>query len=195
MSHRLVETKHALQLSGCLLVASTTHPAPQLAQSIFLVTWHRNEGSIGVLLNRSLVTDARSLLSQVVGGSAKQMAHSTVQYGGPLAGPIIALHARPDLADAEVAAGVYVAAQQAYLKHLASFQREECRWVVGHTAWRSGELEQQIESGWWYPIPATPDLVFSEVDEAWQRAIRRVGDLSLALWTGCPLIPNSAIWN
>lgn len=163
--------------------------------------------SIGVLLNRSLVADVRELWSQVLGSEAQPMpgnpgssgnsgcSGSPVLYGGPLAGPVIALHNKPELAEAEAAPGVYVAAQVATLRKLGASQGVDCRWMVGHTAWPHGELEKQIEAGWWYPIPATPDLVFSAMDEIWYRGVRRAGDLSLALLTGCPPVPNSGVWN
>lgn len=104
-------------------------------------------------------------------------------------------HTKPELAEAEAAPGVYVAAQVATLRKLGASQGVDCRWLVGHTAWPHGELEKQIEAGWWYPIPATPDLVFSAMDEVWYRGVRRAGDLTLALLTGCPPVPNSGVWN
>lgn len=136
----------------------------------------------------------------VDGGESKPMVdeaaqHLAVHYGGPLAGPVIALHSRPEFAEAEASPGIYLAAQIPTLRKLGKVAAADCRWLVGHTAWQKGELERQIETGLWYPIPATPDLVFAQPDEIWQRALRRAGDYSLSILTGCPLVPNSGIWN
>lgn len=200
MSNRLVEAKQSLQLAGCLLVANPSHPNHQYTKDVFLITWHRGDGAIGVLLNRCLVADLRTLWAQLMGSESKPMVeepaqHIAVHYGGPLAGPVIALHSRPEFAEAEASPGIYLAAQIPTLRKLGEIAAADCRWLVGHTAWQKGELERQIETGLWYPIPATPDLVFAQSDEIWQRALRRAGDYSLSILTGCPLVPNSGIWN
>ncbi len=195
MSNRLVEKQVTLNLSGCLLVASPLNPNPKTAQDVYLVTWHRPEGSLGMLLNRSLVADAGSLWSQVLGADAGKMPRGPVHYGGPLAGPVIALHNRPEWAEAETSPGVYIAAQVATLKGLGKAQSSLCRWIVGHAGWQPGELEKEMAEGWWYPIPASPDLVFAATDEICYRAIRRAGDIGLGLITGCRQDPASGIWN
>lgn len=200
MSNRLVEAKQRLQLSGCLLVANPSYPNPQFSKDVFLITWHQEQVSIGVLLNRCLSSDLRTVWTQLVGGDSKPVSEEAVQhipvhYGGPLAGPVIVLHCRPEFAEAEASPGVYLAAQIPTLRKLRRIAARDCRWLVGHSAWQESDLERQIESGMWYPIPATPDLVFAEPDEIWSRAIRRVGDYSVSILTGCPLVPNSGIWN
>jgi|694.fasta_scaffold09954_3 putative transcriptional regulator len=199
MSHRLVETKQRLQLSGCFLVASPDHPDPQVGRDVFLVTWHDDQGSVGVLLNRALVGDFRNVWAHILGPQGKQMPSGPIHYGGPLAGPMVALHNRPDLAEAEVSPGIYITARLKTLQKLSGIPATECRWIAGHVAWQVGELEKQIEKGWWYAISATPDLVFSSADEIWPRAIRRAGDVWLALVTGAPagvtMVPHSGMWN
>lgn len=195
MSNRLVETKREMQLAGSLLVASPSHPQSQFSNTVFLVTWHAAEGTIGVLLNRPLEADLGALWGHLWGKSTQNVSNGVVHYGGPLAGPVLALHRRPDLAEVEPAPGIYVAAQLTTLRRLLVVPAAECRWIVGHAAWNGIELEKQIQAGWWYPIPATPDLVFSAADELWSRGVRRAGDLSLAILTGCPPVPGSAVWN
>lgn len=195
MSHRLVEAKQRFQLSGCLLVASPNHPDPQVGSGVFLVTWHDDQGSIGVLLNRSLVGDIRNVWAQILGSRRKQMPSGTIHYGGPLAGPMIALHNRPEFAEAEASPGVYITARLNALEKLTEISASECRWIVGHVAWQAGELEKQLANGWWYAISATPDLVFSSVDEILPRVVRRAGDVWLALVTGAPMVPHSGKWN
>lgn len=200
MSNRLVEVKQGLQLAGCLLVANPSYPDPQFTKDVFLITWQGDGDAVGVLLNRCLVADLRTLWTQLMGSNSKSVAekafqHVAVHYGGPLAGPVIALHTRPEFAEAVASPGIYVAAQLPTLRKLGKIAAAECRWLVGHTAWQKGELERQIEAGLWCPIPATPDLVFAQPDEIWQRALRRAGDYSLSILTGCPFVPNGSIWN
>jgi hypothetical protein len=49
--------------------------------------------------------------------------------------PVIALHTKPELAEAEAAPGVYVAAQVAKLRKLGASQGVDCRWmVVSHSS-------------------------------------------------------------
>jgi putative transcriptional regulator len=110
----------------------------------------------------------------------------SLHFGGPLSGPIVALHQASCYADAETGDGIYVAAQKDHLLELIRSQNEPCRLIVGHLGWNAEELEAEIEGGIWHPVPASVNDVFSPAREMWPGIIRRATSTSLAKWIGLP---------
>ena len=110
----------------------------------------------------------------------------SLHFGGPLSGPIVALHQISDYAEAETGDGIYVAAQKDHLIDLIRDQNEPCRLIVGHLGWQAEELEAEIEDGIWHLVPARVDDVFSSAIGMWPGIIRRATSASLAKWLGIP---------
>ena len=107
-----------------------------------------------------------------------------MHIGGPLSGPIVALHQIRDYAEAETGEGIYVAAQKHHLVDLIRDQDEPCRLIVGHVGWHPEELEAEISNGTWHVIPASVDDVFASANDMWPSIIRRATNSSLAKWIG-----------
>lgn len=173
-------------LVGKLLVAS-----PQLTDGVFgrtvcLVMHHDDDGAIGLFLNRPLQPPPGQVLAlKTAGDRAMTVAASgKLHFGGPLAGPVVALHAVPMLAEAETGPGVFVAAQQQHLEALLEEGPARVRLIIGHSGWSAGQLESEIDSGLWYVMPATADAVFGSDDEMWPRLLRRASGDQLARWVG-----------
>ena len=124
-------------------------------------------------------------LSPIVAGESGISSHRSVHFGGPMAGPVVALHRQESLADAEAGAGVYLAAQKQHLEKLVRGNTGEAmRLIIGHAAWKGGELEAEIAAGLWYLLPATPDRVFAADDSMWAHLIMAGVGHSLASWVG-----------
>ncbi len=198
---------------GQLLVASSTVTDSMYANGVCLIVHDDGNRVIGVMLNRPLEADSAALAtifgrtdsdprtssrSQVqtdMGdqGSAQSVPASnhspmarSLHFGGPLSGPIVALHQLEDYAEAETGDGIYVAAQKHHLMDLIQDQDEPCRLIVGHLEWESEELAAEITHGCWHMLPASVKDVFSSADEMWSSVIRRATDTSLAKWIGLP---------
>ena len=92
-------------LKGHFLVASPHLADPNFFRSVVLMLQHDEEGAFGVVLNRptnNTVADVWSLVSQLPCDSREP-----VHVGGPVAGPLIALHTDLPHSEMEVAGGVY----------------------------------------------------------------------------------------
>jgi putative transcriptional regulator len=109
-----------------------------------------------------------------------------LHFGGPLSGPVVAIHQHSQYAEAETGDGIYVAAQKQHLEDLARQQPGPYRLIVGHLGWEFEQLETEIETGIWHVLPATTDSVFSSANEMWPRLIRRATSSSMARWLGIP---------
>ncbi len=192
MTNRL---KQEIHFQGCILVAAPSWNSGLYARCVCLLVHHGEEGSVGVFLNRSMSESPADLWEHLAGDAGKSM-HRTLHFGGPKSGPVIAVHNRPDLAEFASADGVYFAAQLENLQRLlAAEDKAEVRIIVGQAAWKPGELDNELREGKWLPIPVTPQLVFSNEDEMWGRAMRQIGNHYVVAITGATGQPTSPLLN
>lgn len=111
---------------------------------------------------------------------------SALHFGGPLSGPVVAIHQTSQYAEAETGNGIYVAAQKQHLENLVRQQTSPYRLIVGHLGWEWDQLDAEIDAGIWHILPATADAVFCSAQEMWPRVIRRATANSVARWMGVP---------
>ena len=123
-----------------------------------------------------------TLLTESLADSPLGMLH----FGGPMPGPVVAIHQDQQQAEAETGMGIYVAAQKEHLENLVREKQLPFRLIVGHLNWKPEQLQHELAAGVWHPIPATPQTVFSPSDEMWPGIIRRATSNSMAKWLGIP---------
>ncbi len=189
-------------LTGTLLVASPQITEGLFARSVCLIVHHDHQAVIGLVLNRPLPTVLPQLLAAINGqppvnsrlDPGPTAANLPVHYGGPLAGPVMALHLDKQLAEAETTQEIYVAAQQGHLQQLIGQTQSPVRLIVGHAGWTNEQLVKELQAGNWYTLPATPDLVFEHDDTMWQRLLPRAAGLAVAKWVAAVPTPNP-MWN
>jgi putative transcriptional regulator len=153
-------------LEGQLLVAPRNRTDPTFAHAVVLVVRHSGQEASGVIVNRPV--DERVL---VFGGEESKplsIAHGQLFIGGPLMGPLMALHTDESLAEAEIRPKLFFTASEQ--KVFALLQQSEHRYKIfaGHVGWRPEELEQELEKTAWRTIPATAEYVFSPSEELWE---------------------------
>lgn len=124
-----------------------------------------------------------------------QLKANLIHFGGPLSGPVVALHRDKHLAEAEPGHGIYMAATKGHLEELLQQQSSDCRLIVGHLGWSRDEFDAEVEAGLWHSIPATAETVFSSSGEMWPRLIRRATSRSMARWMGTPDVIGAAELN
>ncbi|MEM1067410.1 MAG: YqgE/AlgH family protein [Planctomycetota bacterium] len=207
-------------LTGKLLVASSLVTDPMYAGGVCLVVHHDEENLIGVMLNRPLKPTPEAMKTMLgdsgtegepdestgtnrlpaedsleppdfVGGSPWRLLH----FGGPLSGPVVAVHPISQYGDVETGHGIFVAAQKDHLEHLVREQEGPCRLIVGHLGWETEQLQSEIDEGIWHIVPATVETVFSPAQEMWSQIIRRATSCSLARWIGTNDNPHAASVN
>lgn len=160
-------------LKGHFLVASPRLADPNFYRSVVLMVQHDAEGAMGVVLNRktsSTIAELWHLVSQT-----ECVSDEPVFVGGPVSGPLLALHRHAALAESEVLPGVYFAAEQDAVVQIVSDPQGPFRLFVGYSGWSAGQLEDELEAGGWLTDPATCDDVFSDPGDLWNRIARRIG--------------------
>ncbi len=161
-------------LSGKLLIASPQLRDPNFAQTVVMMIQHESQGAFGIILNRpgdKTVDQVWELLGKEVCDCDK-----LVYMGGPVPGPLIALHTVESLSDQEVIPGLYATAQAAAFDELInSEQEEDFRIYSGHAGWGDGQLENELKHGGWLTFDAKVDDVFSDHETIWREVTSRIG--------------------
>lgn len=119
----------------------------------------------------------------------------TLHFGGPLSGPIVAIHTSSEYAEAETGRGIYVAAQKQHLEDLVRRHPVPYRLIVGHLGWTSDQLREEIANGFWHVLPATAETIFAGEGDLWPRLIRRATAGSVCSWIGTPDVVGAAELN
>lgn len=115
-----------------------------------------------------------------------------IHFGGPLSGPVVAVHNSSEHAEAETGRGVYVAAQRDLLETLVKQKPGQFRLIVGHLGWSVDQLRAERDAGFWHIIDATDDDVFVGDQALWPSVIRRATTASVANWLGIRDVPFAA---
>ena len=160
-------------LKGHFLVASPHLADTNFFRSVVLMIQHDEEGAFGVVLNRPTshtAAEAPDLASEVSGPL-----DITIHLGGPVPGPLVAIHSDMALAELEVTAGVYFSAAREAITGLVSRSQSPFRLFSGYSGWGPGQLDNELEAGGWLTDKASAEDVFSDDEELWNRIARRIG--------------------
>ncbi len=158
---------------GHFLVASPHLSDPNFYRSVVLMIQHDEQGAFGVVLNRptnSTIADLWELISQ---GPCEN--RDPVHVGGPVAGPLIALHSDVSHSEVEVAQGVYFASDKESIIQIVTKPQGLFRLFIGYSGWAARQLDMELEAGGWLTEPATCAEVFSDHTDLWNRVSRRIG--------------------
>lgn len=167
-------TSHCPTLAGQILVASPYLANPVFARSVILLLQHQPQGSAGVVLNRSAGHSIQQLWKHV--GRQTAVADRPFHVGGPVPGPIVALHRQPELAEFQLRPGLFLATARDRLEQLVQRTDEPFRVFVGHAAWQPGQLQRELAAGAWMLLPLGDLEVLGDESRLWRDSIQRVGE-------------------
>jgi putative transcriptional regulator len=173
-------------LEGHLLLASENLLDPNFARSVVLLVQHNEQGALGVILNRPTSKTIRDLWQEL--GQSPCESQQPVCLGGPVSGPLMALHADAGLAEIEIVPGVYFAAKKQHLDRLVARTEGPLKLFVGHAGWAPGQLEQEIGQGAWHTLPASAEYVFYPGPDLWQK-LKEAAGASLSALLGIKHVP------
>ena len=143
-------------LQGYFLLASPHLSDGNFFRSVVFMLRHDDEGALGLVLTRPTHPaaledndDADELPSQL--GELGE-----VFWGGPVPGPLLALHAYEKYSQGEVVPGVYYCADEAMILKLMK-KKGPVRFFVNYSGGGSGQLEDELEAGGWLLTKATAE--------------------------------------
>jgi putative transcriptional regulator len=215
--------------TGCFLIASPYLHDGNFFRSVVLIIRHTDEGAFGVVINRvgrqrfgdviamsdpsweaggkpkiDLTSALENDFTEESSGPVDQKVHPDQIYlGGPVDGPVLALHNIAGIGDpcgvdgteagsktqlhdhpaepwgsmsiqwADVPA--WVTADEDHLRLLARRDDAKLRYIVGYSGWGPMQLENELEEGGWLVTPADTESIFGPSEEIWEKLVHRCG--------------------
>jgi putative transcriptional regulator len=144
------------RLTGQLLIAMPTMEDPRFTQSVIYLCAHTEDGAMGLVLNRPLISPTfEDLLRQLDVSPTPPARRIALCDGGPSDG-----------------ARGFVLHTADWLKAIASGTGpREGLLALGYASWAAGQLDEEIFANAWLSAPASLDLVFdADHSTKWRRA-------------------------
>lgn len=145
------------------------------------------KGTFGVTINKTADDKVRQAWSKLTGGPVAD--EQSIVAGGPLQGPVFALHQDPTLCDVEMPGGLYVSAQVDKLQQLTNQFDNPYRIVIGIAGWKPGQVLNEVDSGYWYQMPLDVDTIFDDPEWMWDFCLQECGRRHIADIVGSDNIP------
>jgi putative transcriptional regulator len=162
--------------SGILLIADPFLKDPNFMRTVVFLTEHREDGTIGFVVNRQYENTLDELLPEVEGFKLP------VYYGGPVQmNTIHFLHRYPDKipGGVEVMKGVYWGGEFDRVVDLINSgiaEPEKIRFFIGYSGWSTGQLDTEMKEKTWLTVNATRKLIFHQnAEEIWKDALKHMG--------------------
>ena len=159
-------------LGGQLLVASAELVDPNFFQAVVLIVQHHEDGALGLILNRPTATKLRMIWSQV--SESPCNSDAVLCAGGPIQGPLMAIHSLDSLAESEIIPGVVITSSRDHISSLVDDDEQPLRLFAGYAGWGGGQLERELAEGSWLVVPATKEQVFQPERDQWKQLVKLV---------------------
>ena len=161
---------------GVLLIADPFLKDPNFMRTVVFLTDHKEDGTIGFVLNRQYENTLDELLPEIEGHKLP------VYYGGPVQmNTIHFLHRYPAEipGGAEVMNGVFWGGDFDSVIDLINSDKidpEKIRFYIGYSGWSSGQLDVEMNEKTWLTVAATRALIFhNNAEEIWKDSLKHLG--------------------
>ena len=171
-----METKYG---KGYFLIANPVLPDPNFSRTVILICNHNENGSFGLIVNRSAQLTANEIFSQrelFKGESCK------IFIGGPVSQTQVFYLCRleaPTPGLEEVCPGIQMGMNWEGLEDVVDQLRnpaEDIRFYLGYSGWAAGQLAGEMEQKSWLTCEAKGNFVFGEPEQSiWPGLVRSLG--------------------
>jgi putative transcriptional regulator len=166
-------------LAPTLLVAMPQLQDPNFSKSVVLLCEHREEGAMGLVINRCTDTRAATIVQLDPPLANEAESGLPVWIGGPVDPARGWLLLAENLGDGiEVSPGLYLSASRDLLRRVleTSSLADRCRFLVGYAGWGPRQLDSELAASAWLTVPVDKALMFeTPVESMWEVAIRGLG--------------------
>jgi putative transcriptional regulator len=163
---------------GAVGLASPRLPDANFYRTTVLIIHHDDGGAFGLVLNRPTGSTVAEVWKAL--GDESCDALQPINVGGPVEGPLMAIHTNEEYSENEILPGVYFAAHKDHLNRIVAEVDHPFRIFTGYSGWAPGQLEAELEQGGWMTLPARYEHVFGESESAWRAASREIGEQILS---------------
>lgn len=158
--------------AGQLVVASRGLRDPNFRHTVVLMLEHNDDGALGVILNRP----AERTIEQVWDAIDFEPCDcdQLLNTGGPVQGPLIALHTCEELGEKQLAEGLYLSMQKEMVDPLVRQDDYPFRIYAGNSGWGGGQLEGEMLAGGWFVTPSKVSDIFFDHEKLWTEVTNRL---------------------
>jgi putative transcriptional regulator len=163
-------------LAPGLVVASPPLNDPNFDRTVVLIAKHGPKGALGFVVNRALPLSLEAVL-KIAGYPEDQRGAKSdvVLAGGPVepgSGWVLIRGTDALLPDAiSIRDNLCVSSSRAAFDRVASGQSLDSVVILGYSGWGPGQLEAEIASGAWLPVPLDDAILFEvALDDRWEHA-------------------------
>ena len=170
-------------LRGHFLIASKNLRDRNFFKAVVLMLEHNDDGAMGVVVNHPMDVSVSTALSKHF---ERSRAGQCLLAGGPVEeNALLILHNSTDY-DQEhdpVVPGVFVGTSPDVFEKVveSSLQDDDSgndfqfRIYAGYSGWGAGQLEQEMNHGDWFTLPASAEMVFDrEPYDVWEEAMKQL---------------------
>ena len=161
-----------MSLAGKLLIASRSLRDPNFCQTVVLILEHNDDGALGVVLNRPTTRSVSEVREAVEFDPCE--CDQEIYLGGPVPGPLIALHTSESHAEKTILPGLFLSMQKDTVDPLVRQTKYPFQLYTGNSGWGGGQLEGELRSGGWLTEDAKLKDVFSDASELWDTVTNRL---------------------
>ena len=162
--------------SGVLLIADPFLKDPNFLRSVVFLCEHKEEGSIGFVLNKLLHNTIDELIPELEGFEFP------VYLGGPVqTDSLHFLHQYPNEIPGgqKVMDGVYWGGDfDILIQHIKSntVNPNKIKFFIGYSGWEADQLNAEIDEKTWLTVKATRKLLFlKKVSDTWKDSLKHLG--------------------
>ncbi len=165
--------------TGQLLVSTDDLRDPRFARTIVYMLRHDATGALGLVVNRPVGTLPLARVLESLGRDPEGAGGEIrVHYGGPVQperGFVLHTPAWEGGDSRVVHDGVAVTSDPAIFDAIArGIGPRRAMFAAGYAGWAAGQLEAEIQGGFWFVVPADEALIFDEdAASKWERATER----------------------
>ncbi|MFT5442051.1 MAG: putative transcriptional regulator [Myxococcota bacterium] len=170
-------------LTSAFLVAMPQLEDPNFQRSVMLIVEHDENGTFGLVLNRTVDLLASTLCASLEvkwRGDPK----ANIRWGGPVEQDtgwlLFDAPSSLDLDDPAITrvgdGGLYLARSLEVLRQVSSDPPGGIRFYLGYAGWGPGQLESEMAQGAWLVAPMSHSAVFeAPIESIWDNAVRSLG--------------------
>jgi putative transcriptional regulator len=177
LSIMLAPLASAEESSEPVLLVATPQLGEFYAHTVLVAIPMGDNRHAGLIINRPT---ERSLASLFPEHEPSKKVVSPVYLGGPVMTnslfAVVKAEASPGEGSVPFLPGLYLVARAATIDRIIEQEPNEARYYVGFVVWKPGELDEELEKGFWYAMPPDPKLLFREpANGMWEELVKRAG--------------------
>ncbi|MCC7549256.1 MAG: YqgE/AlgH family protein [Burkholderiales bacterium] len=171
----LVQSAHAQSTDEPLILVAVPQLGGFYHHSVVVAVPIEGKRHVGFIINRPTEVSMGRLFP---GHDASRKVSSPIFLGGPeMVNSVFAMLKADDSPGGKsfaVMPGVQVVAEARSIDRIIEQTPDAARYYAGFVAWQPGELELELERGFWFTMPAQADLMFRhDVGSMWQELLER----------------------